>query len=160
MEKKSFPPPKLKRNKSKAPWAFPLAERKTKSSPPRRSGHGLSTLHTKYSLKKKTSPPTSHHPHPGRKLQCQTLRGMVCSRQHRPDGWTEGRRGRMTRRTDLGVASFLRATVSALIVCSKSGIKAMVPASTLCPELRVRVTVPASTVCPESGEASFFLYYI
>jgi len=26
MEKKSFRPPKLKKNKSKAPWAFPLAE--------------------------------------------------------------------------------------------------------------------------------------
>jgi len=34
MEKKSFPPPKLKRNKSKAPWAFPLAERKI-NPPPR-----------------------------------------------------------------------------------------------------------------------------
>jgi len=28
MEKKSFSPPKLKRNKSKAPWAFPLPKRK------------------------------------------------------------------------------------------------------------------------------------
>jgi hypothetical protein len=28
MKKKSFPPPKLKRNKSKAPWAFPLAGKK------------------------------------------------------------------------------------------------------------------------------------
>jgi len=34
MEKKSFPPPKLKRNKSKAPWAFPLAERKINPPPP------------------------------------------------------------------------------------------------------------------------------
>jgi hypothetical protein len=33
MEKKSFPPPKLKRNKSKAPWAFPLAERKINPRP-------------------------------------------------------------------------------------------------------------------------------
>jgi hypothetical protein len=89
-------------------WAFPLAERKINPPPPTQiklawkvhcpSGHGLSTLHTKYSLTKKTSPPTSHHPHPGRKLQCQTLsRGMVCSRQPwsfqgvhlhgRPDGF-------------------------------------------------------------------------
>jgi len=29
MKKKSFSPLKLKKNKSKAPWAFPLAERKT-----------------------------------------------------------------------------------------------------------------------------------
>jgi hypothetical protein len=34
MEKKSFSPPKLKRNKSKAPWAFPLTERKI-NPPPR-----------------------------------------------------------------------------------------------------------------------------
>jgi hypothetical protein len=33
MEKKSFSPPKLKRNKSKAPWAFPLAERKINLPP-------------------------------------------------------------------------------------------------------------------------------
>jgi len=106
MEKKSFPPSKLKMNKSKAPWAFPLAERKINPPPHAQiklawkvhcpSGHGLSTLHTKYSLKKKTSPPTSHHPHPGRKLQCQTLsRKMVCSRQPRMDN-----------RTDSGEASF------------------------------------------------------
>jgi hypothetical protein len=98
MEKKSFPSPKLKRNKSKAPWALPLVERKI--NPPQiklawkvhcPSGHGLSTLHTKYSLKKKTSPPTSHHPHPGRKLQCQTLiRGMVRRTGRMTDGWTEG----------------------------------------------------------------------
>jgi hypothetical protein len=35
MEKKSFPPPKLKRNKSKAPWAFPLAEKKINPPPHR-----------------------------------------------------------------------------------------------------------------------------
>jgi hypothetical protein len=34
MKKKSFPPSKLKKNKSKALWAFPLAERKTKPPPP------------------------------------------------------------------------------------------------------------------------------
>jgi len=34
MEKKSFSPPKFKRNKSKAHWAFPLAERKI-NPPPR-----------------------------------------------------------------------------------------------------------------------------
>jgi hypothetical protein len=34
MKKKSFLPPKLKRSKSKAPWAFPLAERKTNPPPP------------------------------------------------------------------------------------------------------------------------------
>jgi len=33
MEKKSFPPPKLKRNKSKAPWAFPLTENKINPPP-------------------------------------------------------------------------------------------------------------------------------
>jgi len=33
MEKKSFSPPKLKKNKSKAPWAFPLAERKINPPP-------------------------------------------------------------------------------------------------------------------------------
>jgi hypothetical protein len=31
--KKSFLPSKLKRNKSKAPWVFPLAERKTNPPP-------------------------------------------------------------------------------------------------------------------------------
>jgi hypothetical protein len=31
--KKSFPPPKLKRNKNKAPWAFPLLERKINPPP-------------------------------------------------------------------------------------------------------------------------------
>jgi len=33
MKRKPFLPPKLKRNRSKAPWAFPLAERKTNLSP-------------------------------------------------------------------------------------------------------------------------------
>jgi len=33
-KKKSFPPSKLKRNKNKAPWAFPLAEKKTNPAPP------------------------------------------------------------------------------------------------------------------------------
>jgi hypothetical protein len=33
MKKKSFPPLRLKRNKSKAPWAFPLAERKINPPP-------------------------------------------------------------------------------------------------------------------------------
>jgi hypothetical protein len=53
------------------------------------SGHGLSTLHTKYSLKKKTSsPPTSHHPDPSRKLQCQGLgRGMVWRTGRLTDEW-------------------------------------------------------------------------
>ncbi len=32
---------------------------------------------------------------------------MVCNRQHRPDGWTEGRRGRMTGRAGSGAASFV-----------------------------------------------------
>jgi hypothetical protein len=96
MEKKSFPPPKLKRNKSKAPWAFPLAERKI--NPPPCAQIKLAwkvhcplskwtwTVHSPHQiqLEKKTSPLTSHHPHPGRKLQCQTFnRGMVCSWQPR-----------------------------------------------------------------------------
>jgi len=77
MEKKSFSPPKLKRNKSKAPWAFPLHEKKI-NPPPRAqiklawkvhrpSGHGLSTLHTKYSLKKKNLPSNLPPPPPGQK---------------------------------------------------------------------------------------------
>jgi hypothetical protein len=71
----SPPPPKLKRNKSKAPWAFPLAERKINPPPHPRplklawkvhcpSGHGQSTLHTKCSLKKKTLPPNISPPPP------------------------------------------------------------------------------------------------
>jgi len=34
LKKKSFTSPKLRRNKSKVPWAFPLAERKTNPPPP------------------------------------------------------------------------------------------------------------------------------
>jgi len=65
-------PPKLKRNISKAPWALPLAERKTNPHPPpQKNLHGKSTVHTKYSLKKKTSPPNSpptSHPAIGNSL--------------------------------------------------------------------------------------------
>jgi len=86
-KKKSFPPPKLKRNKSKAPWAFPLAEKKI-NPPPRAQiklawKSPLSTVHTKYSLKKKTSPPTSHHPH----------RAESCSVRLSVEGWCDGPNG-------------------------------------------------------------------
>jgi hypothetical protein len=63
MKKKSFPPSKLK---SKAPWDYLLAERKTNPlsspPPPKKNLHGQSsvhldtgqsTIHTKYNLKKK-----------------------------------------------------------------------------------------------------------
>jgi hypothetical protein len=71
MKKKSFPPSKLKRSKIKAPWAFPLPERKTNPHPPQNKTcmekssvqmeTGQSTIHTKYSLKKKPplQPPTN-----------------------------------------------------------------------------------------------------
>jgi len=55
-----------------APWALPLAERKTNPHPPpQKNLHGKSTVHTKYSLKKKTSPPNSpptSHPAIGNSL--------------------------------------------------------------------------------------------
>jgi hypothetical protein len=67
MKKKSFPPPKLKRNKSKTPWAFPLAERKTNSphSPIKLAWKSIVKVDIGYfphqiHLERKTSPPTSH----------------------------------------------------------------------------------------------------
>jgi len=78
-KKKSFPPPKLKRNKSKAPWAFPLAERKI-NPPPRAQiklawkGHcPLSkwtwTVHSPHQiqLEKKNLPSSLPPPPPGQK---------------------------------------------------------------------------------------------
>ncbi len=44
MKKKSFSPLRLKRNKSKAPWAFPLTERKI-NPPPNKNLHEKSTVH-------------------------------------------------------------------------------------------------------------------
>ncbi len=65
MEKnKSFPPSKLKRNKSKAPWAFPLPERKTNPPPPPNktcmespcpSGHW--TVHYPHQIELEKKPP-------------------------------------------------------------------------------------------------------
>jgi len=69
-KKKSFPPSKLERNKSKAPWAFQLLERKTDFPPQKKTGmespcpSGHWTVHYPHQiqLEKKTFPPTSHQP--------------------------------------------------------------------------------------------------
>jgi len=71
MKKNPFRPPKLKRYKSKAPWAFSLAKRKTNPSPPPSpiklawkvhcpSRHWTVPSPHQIKLEKKTSPPTSH----------------------------------------------------------------------------------------------------
>jgi hypothetical protein len=66
MKKKSFPPSKLKKNKSKAPWAFPLPERKTNPPPSKIKLARKIQCPVHYphqiQLEKKTSPPTSHQP--------------------------------------------------------------------------------------------------
>jgi hypothetical protein len=79
MEKKSFTPPKLKRNKSKAPWAFPLAERKINPHPPRPNKTCMEsplskwtwTVHSPHQIQlEKKNLPSSLPPPPTRAESC------------------------------------------------------------------------------------------
>ncbi len=99
MEKKSFPPPKLKRNKSKAPWAFPLAERKINPPPCAQiklawKVHSpLSTPNTAWKKKLPLQPPTT----PTRAESCNVRLSVEgwCDGPDgwRTDGWPDGFRG-------------------------------------------------------------------